>query len=382
MGVNQIDFFINIWNKIQSDIILQYICICACVLLAIKILQGITKVFWFYWKQSYEERKKKREARKQEKLKWRYAKVTLDNPLLKQIISNRFIICKGGLGKGKSITMNLIAHFLNETREEEKRKNARYNKVMKPDYVKQELELKEQDLLPIYSNLDFAENGMKKQELLPYLCLQKRAVQKAVFCIDEVSSLFPKDMYYSTAGQENPLIEEMKELFKKNRHYTNGWILGTEQDGADIFIGFRKNGYALINCLGTTVSISPFGKFARKCLNFLNIILPGFITANYTRVFKSKLFLKDRIITAFKLFLPTYFLLPKEFYSRKQEINNAIKLRYQRFATRFQFESGEYYIRYTNKDIFRYDTRAYKDEYSSLFDKQGNRRRITSEQAE
>ena len=372
--------FNDIINFIKTNTIMQYILVGLAIyfflLLVLKIFGALINIFVFYWKQGYEERKKKRLERKKERLKWRYAKVKLDNPLLNQIISNRFIICKGGLGKGKSITMNLIAHFLVKSRERQNKKNVRYNKIMNYEYFVQEKTFKKNNILPIYSNLDFVEKKKHKQDLLPYLCLQKRACYKAVFCIDEVSSMFPKDMYYATAGQSNPLLDEMKELFKKNRHYTNGWILGTEQDGDDIFIGFRKNGYALINCLGTAVKISTFGKILRKILNFFNLILPAFLTANYARLLRENLFLKDKCLMLLKMLLPSYYLLPKEYYTRKQEINNFIKLKFQKYATKFQFENNEYYIRYTNKDIYRYDTRAYKNEYAQLFDKNGERKKI------
>lgn len=340
------------------------------------ILSSILKIFGYLLKESHEERKKKREAKRLEKLKWKYAKVKLDNPLLNSIIKTRFIIFEGQFGKGKTILMNLVTHFIVKKQEKENKKNKRYNKVMRPEYYADLQELKKNKLLPVYSNLEFTEKGKHKQELLPFFCLHKKAVHKAIFTIDEFSSLFPKEMYYETQGSDNPLFNEIKEMVKKIRHYLDGHILGTEQGGEDIWIGMRKNGYLKINCLDTIVKLSKFGKFSRKVLNTLNFILPAFLTTNLVRQCSQKLFLRDRIVVILKSFLPSYFLLPNEFYKNKQKINNFIKSNFQRFATRFQFENGEYYIRFTNKDIYKYDTRAYASEYTSLFNKRGERKQI------
>ncbi|MGN1228000.1 MAG: hypothetical protein ACI4TX_05105 [Christensenellales bacterium] len=342
------------------------------------LLKIIFSVVAFYWKAGYENRKKKREERKKERQKWKYARVTLDNPLLKQIATNRFIICMGSLGKGKSITMNLITHYLVALREHENKKNKRYNKIMKKEYYEQEQQLKESKLLPVYSNLDFMdrETGYKKQELMPYITLSKKAVQKCVFAIDEVSSLFGKDIYYDTELRNSAVVGDMEELFKKGRHYLDCHFIGTEQDGADIYIGFRKNGYALITCLGTIVRISKKGKVIRKIKNVFNQIMPAIFTVNIARVLRQQLFKADKIKTIFKMLLPSYFLLAKEYYTRKQEINNKIKEKYQTYQTRLQYDTGEYYIRYTNEDIYAYNTRAFKYEYDSIFANNGERKKV------
>lgn len=360
---------------ILDNTIVQYILI---GVLAYYLLHWTTKIISFYWTAGYDARKKKREERKKEKLKWKYAKVTLDNPLLKQIATNRFIICMGSLGKGKSITMNLITHYLVALREHENTKNKRYNKIMKKEYYEQEQQLKESKLLPVYSNLDFKdkESGFVKQELMPYITLNKKAVQKCVFAIDEVSSLFGKDIYYDTELRNSAVVGDMEELFKKGRHYLDCHFIGTEQDGADIYIGFRKNGYALITCLGTIVRISKKGKVIRKIKNVFNQIMPAICTVNITRVLRQQLFKADKIKTIFKMLLPSYFLLAKEYYTRKQEINNKIKEKYQTYQTRLQYDTGEYYIRYTNEDIYAYNTRAFKHEYDNIFTNSGERKRV------
>lgn len=354
----------------------MYILVGASLFFAVSVA---SKVISFYWKASYDYRREKRERRKQEKLKWKYAQVSGNNLLLERIIQTRFIIFKGSWGKGKSILMNLVAHYLYAKEHDSINKQLRYNTIMRPDYTREYFDLQERGLLPIYSNLDFIsgalENGgLRSQELDAYIKLKKRAIQKAVFCIDEFSSLFPKEMYYENQANQNPELTEMKEFFKKNRHYTNGWILGTEQDGEDMYKGFRKNGYALVTALGTTVSISRKGKFVRWFKNLVNKLAPAYFTTNVKQLFREELFTKDKVKLVFKLFLPSYFLLPICYYQRKQDINNKTKEKYARFQTLLEYEGQQYYLRYTNNDIFAYDTRAYKKEYADLFDKNGNRK--------
>lgn len=348
-------------------------------IVAYGLIRIICSIVVFYWKAGYEHRKKKREKRKEEKRKWRYANVTIDNPLLNLIVSNRFIVCMGSLGKGKSITMNLLVHFLVEKRKKENKRNKRYNRYMKPKYNESERMLEESKLLPVYSNLDFKdrENGFKSQELMPYITLHKKGVQKCVFAIDEISSLFGKDIYYDRELATSDLIKGMEELFKKGRHYLDCHFIGTEQDGEDIYKGFRQNGYALIECLGTIVRISITGKVIRKARDIFNLILPAIFTVNMRTVLDKQLFKTGKVKAMLKMLLPAYFLLPVEYYTKKQAISDRIKEKHQRYQTRLRYDTIEYYIRYTNKDIYKYNTRAFKYEYDKIFNAKGERIEIS-----
>lgn len=308
--------------------------------------------------------------------KWKYSKIHEDNILLKDITQSRFIIIKGDWGKGKSILMNIIAKFLYKKKEIQDNENKRYLKFIKRDYLEQLKKLDEEKKLPIYSNLDFkdVESGKVSQDLEPYIKLQKKAVPQAIFCIDEVASLFPKTMHYQNMTDENKEVVEQKELFKKFRHYTNGWIIGTEQDGQDIYVGFRKNGYVLITALGTVVKISMWGKIKRKVLNILNIILPAVFTIN-VRLERLKILFKEDLFKFYlKLLLPAYFSFPVNFYERKQKINNYINEKHQIYITKFEYNGKQYFFKYTNKEKFSYNTRAYKNEYDEKFDSNGNRK--------
>ena len=352
------------------DKILEYILMGVGLLLLALILATI---FSTYWKSSYDTRKRNREQKKLEKLKWQYAKVSKNNYILEKVTQTRFIIFKGSWGKGKSILMNLVAHYLWEKELNNINSQLRYNRIMRADYLSEYEALTQENLLPVYSNLDFIQgNTLKSQELEPYIKLKRRAIQKAIFCIDEFSSLFPKEMHYESYN--DPQINEMKEFFKKSRHYTNGWILGTEQDGEDIYKGFRKNGYAVVTALGTVASLPPKAKLIRKIKNIFNIVLPAWMTTKVKQLFAEELFVKYKFNLFFKLLLPSYFLLPKCFYQKKQDISNKIKEKYMRFQTLLEYDGQQYYLRYTNDDIFSYDTRAYKHEYDAKFDEQGNRK--------
>ena len=188
-----------------------------------------------------------------------------------------------------------------------------------------------------------------------------------------------KEMYQEQQANPDPLVEEMKELFKKFRHYTDGWILATEQDGEDIYKGFRKNGYALITAKQTVVKLSFRGKVLRFLSNLRQFILPAYLTCNVKELMSEQLFVGDKFKTFLKSLLPAYYLLPRQYYITKQKISNKAKEKYQEFLTLLEFEGQDYYLRYTNADIFAYDTRAYKNEYSVKFDKTGNRKVVVNE---
>ena len=374
------EVYINIGGRgCWLDIILWYILAGLCVYF---VLHWLAKIFGFYWRAGYNKRQEKRKQKRIEKQKWKFVNVNIKNPLLKQITKARFIVLKGIWGAGKSILMNVIAHFLFTNIERHNKKNKRYQKSMNPDYFKQYLDLQKQGKLPVYSNLDFVysdkKGKLKKQDIVPFITLQKKAIYKAIFAIDEISSLFPKEMYQEQQANPDPIVEEMKELFKKFRHYTDGWILATEQDGEDIYKGFRKNGYALVTAKQTIVKINLKGKIVRFLSNLRQFILPAYMTTNVRELMAEQLFVGDKFKTFLKSLFPAYYLLPRQYYITKQQISNKAKQKYQEFLTLLEFEGQDYYLRYTNADIFAYDTRAYKNEYSAKFDKTGNRKVVVN----
>ena len=357
---------------VSLDTILWYILI---GLVGYFVVTVFARLFSFYWQAGYDERKKKREEKKKEKQKWKYCEVRLDNPLLNQMRDDRTIIFMGEKGKGKSLLMSLVAHFLWAKQLDNNKRNKRYNHYMKPEYVASMQKLNDAKLLPVYSNLDLMdyETGFKNQELKPYFELKKKAVEGAIFCIDEVSSTYGKDLYNDNEEYDKEDKKDLKENSKKNRHFTNGWILGTEQDGQDIFIGIRENGYAIVHCLQTNKRLQLKGKILRKIKNFFNLCLPALFTVNIKSLMQEQLFWNGKIKLVLKLLLPSYFSLPVSYYTKRQNIYNQINRKYLLFETRFTYGSGEYWIRFSNNDIFDYNTREYKKVYDAMFDENGDR---------
>ena len=356
------------------DKILTYIII---ALTGFLLVQICSRLFAFWWKTGYDARKEKRARKRDEKRKWKYCEVSPDNPILNQIADNRTIIFMGDKGKGKSKMMNLLAHFLYEKRKENIKKHKRAYKYTNPALLEDEQMLKDKNLLPIYANTSLvdSETGAREQELRPYFEMQKKAVEQAIFCIDEVSSTYGKDVYSNNEDYTKEQKKNIKENTKKNRHYTNGWILGTEQDGQDIFLGIRENGYVIVHCLQTVVTLLPFGKFVRALRNTLLAILPALLTTNLIPEYRKCLHFKQKMILFLKSLLPAYFSLPTQYYFTRYGINEAVQFRYQRFATRFSYSNLEWWIRYSHADIFADNTREYKAEYENLFDKNGVRKK-------
>ena len=331
------------------------------------LLLWATKILSFHYKQNYEKRKKKKEAKKLEKQKWKYARVTSENPLLNSIVkSGHFIVIDGVPGAGKTIMANLLTKFVLEKRKDDIHKKRRFYKYTNPKVLKEEETLIEDGKLATYSNLDIKDKEKRtNKELMPYLLMQRKAV------IDEIGQYMGKDLYYES-GKGNPLVMNLENIFRFIRHYLEGYIIATEQDGENIYIGIRRIGYTSISIPEKTkVFLSKAGKKVLKLKNILNFILPGFLTINYKRVFRNILFKLDSLKTILKLLLPTYFMLPKEYYAKRKEIFEKTNKKYLRFVTKFTFNNAEYYIRYTNADIYEYNTRAHKDEYDKAFNKDG-----------
>ena len=73
--------------------------------------------------------------------------------------------------------MNLVAHYLWEKEANNINSQLRYNRIMRADYLREYEALTQNNLLPVYSNLDFIkDNALKSQELEPYIKLKRRAI--------------------------------------------------------------------------------------------------------------------------------------------------------------------------------------------------------------
>lgn len=359
------------------DIVLKYIVIGV-------VLFFLTQLILHFFKSLHEAIKKRIEQKKLEKEKWKFSKVDEHNVLLNEITQCRFIIMKGSWGMGKTIFMNIIAYFLYKRNFMRYDKNHRYYTYCNKEFLNSLNNLEEKQLLPIYANLDFIDDDSNKisQDIDPYIKLQKKAVENAIFCIDEFSSKFPKELYYQNVKGDNEELNEQTDLFKKFRHYVDGWILGTEQNGTNIFVRFRDNEYTLINMLGTVIKLSKWGKFKRLILNSINIFMPALFTVNVRLEYQKVLFKEDLLKFYLKLLIPAYFSFPVHFYKRKQKISNYINKKHQKYITKFEYNGKQYFFKYTNKEKFSYNTRAYKNEYDSKFDSNGNRKETRTDNKE
>ena len=158
-------------------------------------------------------------------------------------------------------------------------------------------------------------------------------------------------------------MRTIEETFRYIRQNLEGYIVATEQNGDNIFLNMRRTGPTKIRAIKTVISLSAWGKFKLRLFNTLNLLLPGWFTADISRVKYSTLFTKDRIVNAIKLLLPTYWAMPKEYYLQKNAIKKAIEEKHQRFLIQFH----------------KYKTRAHKDKYDKQFDENGERKDYVNE---
>lgn len=88
--------------------------------------------------------------------------------------------------------------------------------------------------LPIISNIEITYKGYKSYPLeLDYLMQLKRIPEGFIICVDEIGQMLAAQGY-----KETP--KEIKELFRLNRHFFDGYILATEQDHNNIDISVRR----------------------------------------------------------------------------------------------------------------------------------------------
>lgn len=334
----------------------------------------LLKIITWYWKAGYEHRREAREKRRNERLKWKYCHVTLDNPLINQIIrDSHFIVCAGMPGSGKTILMLLLAKFLVDKRYYLIDKQKREYKYTQPDILRQEDNLHAQKLLPVYADIHINdENNYKNDDLGPYLFQFRKALPYSVFLIDEIGESFGKDIIYDTETKSTQNV--LSKVFRYIRQDIEGHVIATEQDGQNIFLGMRRIGYTTITCKKTIKKLSTVGKIKRCLYNFVNKWMPGVFTVNMHRVLAQYLYLGDRLITILKLLLPSFWSAPQEYYTRKNEIYAKIKHKYMRFNLLFQYNNAEYYITFSLQDVYEYDTHAHKQSYDSMFDSDGKRK--------
>jgi len=335
------------------------------------------------WKERQEKKKEIKLKKVEEKAQKKYSYIKANNWLLNYIISFRIIIFKGLAGKGKTTMMQVISKFLIDKFEFNDKKNQRYNKIMNPGYLIERVKLKENVVIPVYTNMDNISNPnngyLAQKKALEVLQQKIKINAPAVVQIDEIGSLFPKSSIFQVRAEKNKEKKlennEIKEFARKLRHY-GAWLLGTEQDGDDFVKDIRQFGFAEIEVLQTTVQLLKKGKRIQNFKIFINKWFIGLFVSNLKWRFRECLFFRDYFKTFFKLFLPAFVGFEKNFYIKRNEIYKDIKLKYTIFKTFFKFENKFYWLNFNNKQKLSFDTLAYESEYLKKFDENGQRKYI------
>ncbi len=322
--------------------------------------------------QRLEEKKKKKEEQRKKKEAEKYCKVKLDNPYLAQLTAQYNIIVWGRLGSGKTIFANLLCHYLNEKYAKDDKKNRRYNKYMREDYVADLQKLEKENRLRVYSSIGLKKGEKVNNELWPYLTQQKRFVERGIIFTDEIGTTLGKDLYFSEV-KNSIEVERVVDMSRYARQNCDVKWIGTEQSCDNIFKPIRDRGFTEIEALKTYVGVSKWGKLKRRALILMKLILPGIFTLNLKKVFEKQLFKKDKVLTMLRLLLPAYFLLPRDYYISKTKTYAKIKKKHTRFKTLINFYGKQMLFKFSNKDIFEYNTRQNRASYLKQFDKEGNR---------
>ena len=327
-------------------------------------------------KEKLEAKKKKKEDAKEAKIKQKIKHVGLDNYFLNLLTKNRTIIFKGFLGAGKTMAMNLVSHWLYSKILYNDRKNKRFNEIMNPGRLEVVAELNKKNVLPVYSNNPFKDrdSGKVSQDVMPILYQDIKSCEGSIKCLDEMAKNLPKSLYQENLKNPDPKLKELKDYGEHHRQYDNGWLLGTDQSGQDIWIGLRNSGYALVDVKNTDVTIAKKGKKIIRKANIKNTLGLGWFTGRPFEYIDSQLFLIDKIKAAFKLLLPTYYSNAVRYYKNRIETYEKVKAQYQRYEIDLVYQGRNYTLEFGNESIFVYDTRAYQVDYDTKFDKNGIRK--------
>ena len=332
-----------------------------------------SKKLCIIWESKYKEKKKLKEEKLKKRKSEKFSKVYIGNPYLESIIKQYNIIVFGKLGAGKTLFANLLCNYLNQKYKKEDKKNRRYIHYMLPDYEADLKKLSNNNLNRVYANIPLIDNEHKQsQELWPYLTQKKRFIEKGIVFTDELGTSLGKDLYFS---QDKNLIETERivDMSRYARQDCDIKWIGTEQSRDNIFKPIRDRGFTEVETLKTYVALSKWGKIQKSLGTIWKFFLPGYISLNCKKIFEKTLFKEDKIKLAFKLLLPPYFSLPRDYYISKTNLSSKIKKRHTQYATLINYYGVELMFRFSNKQIFTYDTRQNKSKYLKQFDKEGNR---------
>jgi len=325
------------------------------------------------WDESHAKRKAKKELAEKRKQSEKYCSVKQGNKILDIIVNCYNIIIWGPLGAGKTLVADLIAKYLCDKYNIEDKKNRRYNKYMRPDYMNALHRLKQNHELRVSSNIPLTDNlGNHAGDLWLYITQQKQQVERAVELWDEIGTFAGKDLYYDQDTKNTWEVKKIDEHFRYKRQDCEVVTIGTEQSRDNIFKPIRDKGFLEIQAIKTYTYITKLGNINKKFLSFFNLVLPGWFTTNLKSVFQKCYDKKDIIKLFFRLFLPKFFLLPREFYLRETKISINIKKKFLQFKAIISLAGFEYMFKFGQKDIFNYNTTGHRENYQKQFDEEGN----------
>lgn len=338
------------------------------------------------WKKNYDKKQEQKEREAEEKRRWENCRVTPDNPFLCEITKKRLIMIDGAAGNGKTTAMDMLLHWLNTKRLISLQNNARYYSYMHTEFLEKVKERLDNNLIPfVASNFDIVDkDGLRNDDIMPYLVQDYRAIEGMVLGLDETASELGKNLYHE--GQKDEKLKEMLAKIKKFgeyiRHYINGYLIVSDQAGSDLYVGLRQMSFAEVHALQTVVRVLPRGKFLRKIKQNTLKYLPAFWTSLRTCV-TMQLTRKQRVLTVLKsLFVPLYWLLPREYYKRAIKINKDIKEKYTEFRMLLSYNGWYQWLIFGNESLFKFESRYKKKEYEEQFDKNGKRKDIANEPTE
>lgn len=338
------------------------------------------------WRENREKKlelkRVKKEKKTEEKTQKKYRTYKSSNALFLKIVKkHRTIIFVGEPGAGKSSMMTLFARFITDMLAYNENKNYRYNKLMNPKFLQEREFLRKNKLLPIYTNMSSIEHPKTKFKAMTNLDdvfkLKKKAFTPCVFAIDEMPNTYGKELRFEIQSEKDPEkkrdYEAIKKVATKPRHY-GIWILATAQDGDDIVYTFRNVPHCIIKAIETEYQIQPIGKRIQKFKILFNKIMPGWFVSNPKKMFAECLFTYQKVILFFKLFLPGFFANEKQFYINRNNIYKQINEKFGFIKTLWKYGDKVYWTYYKPIQSLKYDHLEYAEEYSNIFDKEGNRK--------
>jgi len=317
-------------------------------------------------------------VKKVEKEKYKWKRPKLDNPILLSLWQFYMIMFQGGLGSGKSFSSFFLARWFLKKRELDDKKFYRYNKYMNPNYIAENERMEKNNLLPLFCDIEagYIKNGelQNSQELESRLRAYKKFPQKSVAILEEIGLKNGKEIYNQKQNQkQNQVLDTKKQIFRFARQDTETHFIANEQDGNNLFIGFRRTGFKIITCKGCWHKLHPFGKFLKFIFNFIRKTLPAYFTINVKKELQQTLVFVDRIKLLFALFLPSYYSTPLTYYIQQTNFSNLVAHLFTTHYVKWESDKKEFVFALKDSDLFKYDTHQHRSEYEKLFDKKGDR---------